>query len=206
LTSLRHQIPKEAVSAFKSAEKAAGDNDINLSIEYLHKAITIDPQFVEALHNLAAHYSALRRDEEALSYARMAFQIDPDLQDTGYTLSSLLTDAKRYEEAATITRRILTKRPYLSEARALLAVSLVHLGEINEAYRQLRVAAADFSMARLLAANSLVEIGRRDLAEIQINEYLRSAPPDCEQKSLAAWLERSHTLQPRKTLSSAIAQ
>ena len=195
--SLNHHIRKEAMAAFQAAERAARDGDTQRSIEYLRKAVEVDPRFAEAQNNLAVHFSALGQDEQALSHATTAFQIDPDLADAGYTLSVLLTGAKRYEDAATVTRKVLKSRPQLSEVRALLVVNLIHLDEVQKAYHELRLAAADFPMARLLAANALIETGWRVPAWVQVNEYLRSTPPDCERRWLSAWLAKFHTLQRR---------
>jgi len=195
--SLNRHIRKEAIAAFQAAERAARSGDAQRSIEYLRRAVAVDPQFAEAQTNLAVHFSELGQNDQALSYAATAFQIDPDLEDAGYTLSVLLTGAKRYEDAAAVTRKILKGRPQLSEVRALLVVNLIHLDQVRKAYQELRLAAADFPMARLLAANALIETGWRVAAWVQVNEYLRSTPPDCERRWLTTWLAKFHTLQRR---------
>jgi hypothetical protein len=74
---------------------------------------------------------------------------------------------------------------------AFLAVSLIgQRRSFNEAFEHLGIASQEFPMARLLAANVLVEIGLPTVAAVQVNGYLQTAARGCERATLEHWLDK----------------
>lgn len=187
---LQHKTPQRAWNAFREAQKAAAGGTTEAFIEHLLEAIRIDPDFAEAHSDLAAIYAQTGRMEEAMEHANTALSLNPQLPAAGCNFALLLVTLKRYEEAEAVSRRMLSKGTlYVSELEAALSISMIaQKKDINEAYVHLKQAVTEFPFVRLLAARALNEIGRSDLAVIQVHEYLRTAAHDCERASLEAWI------------------
>ena len=189
LAGLQHKTPQRAWNAFHEAQKAAASGTPEVFIQHLLEAIRIDPDFAEAHSDLAAIYAQTGRIEEAIEHANIAVRLNPQLPAAGCNFALLLATLKRYEEAEAVARRMLNGTFYTSELEAVVAISMIgQKKDINEAYLHLKQAATEFPFVRLLAARVLNEIGRTDLAVIQVKHYLRTAAHDCERASLEAWV------------------
>ena len=189
LSALQHKVPKRAWDGFRAAQKARASGDTQSSIEHLQNALVLDPEFAEAHSDLAAIYAGVGRVDEALEHARSAFSLNPQLPEAGCNFALLLVSQKRYQEAETTARRLLSGQSYLPLVHGVLAVSLIEqVKNIDEGLEHLREAAVEYPFFRLLAARSLSEIKRPDLALIQVKKYLQSSAHDCERQDLEAWV------------------
>jgi len=189
LSALQHKTPRRAWDAFRAAQKANASGDTQLSVQHLHEALVIDPEFPEAHSDLAAIYAQMGRVDEALEHAETAFKVNPQLPEAGCNFALLLVSLKRYPEAESAARHMLGSGYYVSVLHSVLAISLIEQRkDINEAFGYLKQAVTELPFVRLLAAHALVEIGRHDLAAIQVKEYLQSSVHDCERPALEAWL------------------
>jgi tetratricopeptide (TPR) repeat protein len=189
LAELSHKIPRPALDAFRAAMKAVEAGDLQTSVDYFQKAAAIDSQYVEAETDLAVLYSGMGRRAEALQHAQRAFEINPRWEETGYTLATLLIATRQYAKAETLARTMLANGQAVPEMHAILAVSLIgQRRSFEEAFGHLRLAAKDFPLARLLAANVLEEIGLNALAAIQANDYMQFAAHECERPMLEQWM------------------
>jgi tetratricopeptide (TPR) repeat protein len=189
LAELGYKVPRQAADAFHAALKAVDSGELLKSIEYFQKAVAIDSQYVEAENNLAVLYNRIGRSEEGLPHAQRAFEIDPGWAETGHTLAVLLVAAKRYVQVEALARAMLARQEAVPEMQGFLAVGLIgQRRNLDEAFEHLRLAAEQFPMARLLAANALVEIGLPSVAAVQVNGYLQSGAPECEQATLKRWM------------------
>ena len=198
---LNHKIPRQAQNAFRTALKAEELGNLPESIEAFKKALTIDPQFVEAEINLAMQYSRSRQPEQAIAHAQRAFAMRSGDPDAARTLAMLLLDAKQYAQIERVARLMLIKQQAVSEMHGLLAISLVgQRRNLDEAFTHLELAAQNFPIARWLVANALVEAGLPELAAVQINSYLQSSANECERKSMENWIARID--QSRSTIAA----
>jgi Tfp pilus assembly protein PilF len=189
LSALQHKTPRRAWDAFRAAQKANASGNTELSLQHLHEALVLDPDFPEAHSDLAAIYAKMDRLDEALEHAETAFKLNPQLPEAGCNFALLLVTLKRYPEAEIAARHMLGAGYYVSVLHSVLAVSLIEQRkDINEALGYLTQAVTELPFVRLLAAHALAEIGRRDLAAIQVKEYLRLSAHDCERPALEAWL------------------
>ena len=59
------------------------------AINQWHNAISIDPNFVSGLNNLAKAYSKIKKFSEAIKYLNKALEIKPDFFETYYNLSEI---------------------------------------------------------------------------------------------------------------------
>jgi tetratricopeptide (TPR) repeat protein len=189
LAELRHKVPRQAADAFHAGLKAVDSDDVQKSIEHFQKAVSIDSQYVEAENNLAVLYNRIGRREEALQHAQRAFEINPVWAETGHTLAVLLIAGKRYVQTEELARAMLANQRAVPEMHAYLAISLIgQRRSFDEAFGHIRLAAEEFPMARLLAANTLIEIGLPAVAAVQVNGYLQSAARGCERAVLERWM------------------
>src|SRR3984957_7340444 len=189
LSALQHKAPRRAWDAFRAAQKANASGDTELSLQRLREALVIDPDFPEAHSDLAAIYAKTDRLEEALQHAETAFKLNPQLPEAGCNFALLLLSLKRYPEAEIAARHMLGGGYYVSVLDSVLAISLIEQRkDINEALDHLKQSVTELPFVRLLAAHALAEIGRRELAAIQVKQYLQSSAHDCERPALEAWL------------------
>jgi len=189
LYALQHKTPRRALDIFVAAQKARASGDTELSLQRLHEALLIDPDFPEAHSDLAAIYVQIGRIDEALEHAETAFKLNPQLPEAGCNFALLLVSLKRYSEAEIAARHMLGAGYYVSVLHSVLAISLIEQRkDMNEALEYLKQAVTELPFIRLLAARALAETGHRDLAVIQVKEYLQSSAHDCERPALEAWL------------------
>jgi len=190
-TALQHKTPGKAWDAFRDAQKARDTGNTQKCIERLQQALAIDADFAEAHSDLAAIFSKLGRLDEALQHAEAAFTLNPSLPEAGCNLGLLLVSMKKYAEAELLARRLLNGPYPIPQTQAVLAISLIgQKKNIDEALRNLGLAAKEIPFMRLLAARALAETGRPELALIQVKTYLQSSAHDCEREALAAWADK----------------
>jgi Tfp pilus assembly protein PilF len=189
LSALQHKTPRRALDVFRAAQKALATGDTELSVQRLHEALVIDPDFPEAHSDLAAIYAQMGRIDEALEHAETAFKLNPQLPEAGCNFALLLVSLKRYPEAEIAARHMLGAGYYVYVLHSVLAISLIEQRkDMNEALEHLKQAVLELPFVRLLAAHALAETGQPDLAAIQVREYLQSSAHDCERPALEAWL------------------
>ncbi len=187
--ALQHKTAQRAWESFHAAQKAYGTGDREKCIRLLQDALAIDPDFPEAHSDLAAIYAGMGRIDEALEHARTAFSLNPQLPEAGCNFALLLMGLKRYPEAETAARRMLSEPYYNSVLHGVLAISLIQQRKaIEQALGHLDQAVTDLPFFRLLAARALGEIGRNDLAVVQVQQYLQSSAHNCERAALESWL------------------
>ena len=204
---LGHKIPRQALNAFRAGEKAAEAGDLQKSIECFEKAVAIDSRFVEGEISLAVVYNDMGRREDALQHAQRAFEISPRIPETGYNFVVLLISAKRYVEAEAVARELLANQLVVPEMHAFVAVSLIgQQRSLDEAFEHVRRASDEFPTARLLAANSMVKIGRVAEAVREVNAYLTSSVHECERADLERWLARLNRSQTKETDAGVVDQ
>ena len=75
------------------------NNSLNESVQYLDKAVEINPQFAEAWYNKGIVLFDLDRYEEAVSAYDAATTINPQFAEAWYNKGNALLDLDRYEEA-----------------------------------------------------------------------------------------------------------
>ena len=194
LAALKHKTPRKALDEFEAGAKAAESGDAQKGIEHWISALKIDPQFSEARINLAVQYGKMGRHQEALQEGQTAYELNPKNREVGYRYAMMLLANKHYRECETIARSVIRDQWYIAQMKTALAVSLIgQKRDFAEAFRNIREAAEDFPIARLLAAETLAEIGWRESAINQIRTYLNSSANPCERARLEAMIaEYSH--------------
>jgi tetratricopeptide (TPR) repeat protein len=187
--ALQHKTPDRARDALRASQKAAAAGDLQNCIQHLQEALQIDPDFAEAHSDLAARYAKMGRIDEALQHAHIAFNLNPSLPEAGCNFALMLLSLKRYPDAEVAAREMLRSPNYLPELHGVIAISLIEQQRnLDEAFQHLRQATTEIPFIMLLAARSLVEIGKPDLALSQVKAYLQSYAHECERSELEAWV------------------
>jgi len=176
---LSHKIPPAALKAYTRGATAAAKQDNVHAAEAFREAIAIDPELVDAYNALGAAEVALGDLPHAAEDFQKAIDLVPDHQLALPNLSIVLAKMGRAHEAVETSRRALKAVPGSCQVQYVLAVSLLmDNGDPEEALENLERAAAEVPKARLLAANVLWQLGRRDEAIRQVQQYLRDSPSD----------------------------
>jgi len=89
------ELYQEAVTLLTDLEK--GDPD--KALENLNKAITLDPDFIEAYLTRAEAYMSIGEQEKAFEDFNKAIQLDPNSADIYYTRGKVYSDLKQHEKA-----------------------------------------------------------------------------------------------------------
>ena len=169
---LAHRVPRKAVSEFDKATKAHQNGDLAKSIEYLRKAISIDPEFYDAVNNLGANYLRTKQVQLAIEQFNKAIVIGPHDAAAyanlclGFLLLGKLQDAEHAARQAVNVDRGGTYAPLM------LGYSLVLQEKFTtEAEQSLRRAATDFPQAALLLAPVLAAKGEFASARDHLERY-----------------------------------
>jgi serine/threonine protein kinase/tetratricopeptide (TPR) repeat protein len=123
--------------------------DNETAIEMFRQAIRLDPRFAlahawlsRALWASYQHDKAGEKLVEAESEARLALEIDPELPAAQVALARVYRDTSRYAESIDELQDLLAKHPKPAEAQRELAYSYERVGDLEQAEKCLRTAAA----------------------------------------------------------------
>ena len=118
---------------------------------------------------------------------KCAFEASHEFPEAGHTLA---IDAGRCAQVEALARAMLANRQAASEMDAILTVDLIgQRRSFDEAFTHLKLAVDELPVGRMLAADTLVEIGRSEIAALQVSTLLQSAAAtECERAVLKRWL------------------
>ncbi len=188
----RRRPAKEAKGAGKAAdhgfrgEQLAGEGKIDEAIEAFRRAISIDPQYAAAHHNLGV---LLRRQgliNEAIESYTRAIAIQPDFAEVHNNLGASLKDLGRLDEAVASYLKALAIKPDYAEAHNNLGNALRELGKLDEAVANFHKALAikpDIAEAHNNLGNVLQELGKLDEAVASFHKALDIKPDYVEAHS-----------------------
>jgi serine/threonine-protein kinase len=142
------------------------------------RAVELNPRYASARQWRAWYLMAMGRVNEALAEGRMAEELDPSSVPIHGSLGWLCQYARLWEESVLRLRRAVTLNPTNDDNVWALGVSLMELGELNEAERVLRdaetLATANFHAFATLGRLA-VRQGKRDEAEARLRQLERIA-------------------------------
>jgi tetratricopeptide (TPR) repeat protein len=132
------KIFKDTDSGYREIAKYyLGNNDYEKAIEYLKKAIEIQPESVESLYLLGDTYLRQRRIKEAVPVYRALAQATGNNINVKKQLALSLIDTGGYKEAADLLSPIVQEDPDNSECRLLLGRAQIGLQEYVKAIETL---------------------------------------------------------------------
>ena len=176
---LQHSVPKAAQDAVKRARDAARKGQPQKALNEFQRAVSIDPQFVNGYDEFGAWYTSVGDLRKAIEQFRRALDLDPKDAPALSNLCVILGKLGDLEEAGRIGRRALQVDPGNAKVHYVLAVSLMNTPRGSaEALNHLERAASAVPSAHLIAAQLLINDGRREEARRHLNEYLGAASID----------------------------
>eukprot|EP00250_Pteridium_aquilinum_P000217 c10241_g3_i1 orf=1-1827(-) len=117
------------VGEYKAAERA------------LTEAITIKPDFADAHCDLGSTVHAIGEDDErAIQELQLAVDLKPDHMEALYNLGGLFKDIGRYRKAAEMYSKVLVLQPNHWRAQLNKGVTLLGVGETEEACKAIKEA------------------------------------------------------------------
>ena len=148
--TLRHKIPKSARRAFDRAAKCSSRRNYQAAAAELEKAVTIDPDFVEARANLGAQYVRLGRINDAGRELQRVLERDSNIAEVHTNLVLVFLQQNNDRLAVTHGRIAVTLAPSSCPAHFNLGLALGRSpSTLPESLEQLRIAAQRLPAARL---------------------------------------------------------
>ncbi len=126
----------DSVSAYNSGIELASAGNYGEAVEQFQRALSIDPQMLDASFNLAVTYQKLGLNVKAIPLLRSLVEREPGRAAYHFALGHSLFHAGDYGEAKDVFRRTLEIDP--THRRALFSLAVVHekRGERDEALRR----------------------------------------------------------------------
>jgi tetratricopeptide (TPR) repeat protein len=153
---------------------------INESIETLNKAISINPQNVDAQLNLGIAYQSVGRIDESYQLISNAADQAPDRADIQYNLASNLIHTQQYPQAIEALLQAIKLNPSFLQAYQTLGAIYTYLNRYQEAIQSYENALAimpDDLQTSATLGNLLADIGLVEKAEAHYLE-ITTAHPD----------------------------
>lgn len=118
-----------------SGQGKPSDAAVEKAIQYLNRAIDLNPRSAESFVERGRAYAALARNEEAISDFGMAIKLDPQLISANRFMAMTLIQSSKNKEAIPYLRQLIELNP--EDYSAMLELAAVHqqLGNRQEALR-----------------------------------------------------------------------
>lgn len=147
----------------EQGEEAEAGTNYDRAIANYERAIELDPNYFDALHNLA--YASIRQGkiDRAIAYYDRALALQPDLAETDLALGSWLSNQDKLDEALAFCQQAIQKLPASAEARCNLGIVLQKQGKIEDAiacYQQALSLKPDFPEALNNLGKAFEEAGK----------------------------------------------
>ncbi|MEG4519068.1 MULTISPECIES: tetratricopeptide repeat protein [unclassified Microcoleus] len=148
--------------ALEAQGEEAGAN-YEQAIANYERAIAIDPNYVDALHNLA--YASIRQGQidRAIAYYERSTALQPDVAETLIGLGSSLQQQDKLDEALAVCQQAIQQLPASAQARCNLGIVLQKQGKIEDAigcYQQALSLKPDFPEALNNLGKAFEESGK----------------------------------------------
>jgi tetratricopeptide (TPR) repeat protein len=174
------RFPPKAVELYRRGVEAAAKRDAAKAVEHLTAAVSLHPEFPQALNELGAQYMKLGQPEKAAESWRASLKVAPDDLGARLNYGVALLNQKKFDEAEAQLREVLKKNATLPTAHMYLGVALMGLKKLDAAEGELKLAVAPGSAEVASAHRYLGGIywGRRDYkrAADELELYLKLAP------------------------------
>lgn len=171
---------------------AAREGKYDLAIQYLQRALQIDPQHTIALQNLGNAYRQKKDWPQAESALERALALNPDDAEANYSLGMVYAQQNDTERAYDYLQRALASRPVYPEALNNLGILYLRTRRPDAAIKSfeesIRVAPA-YDQAYLNLARVYVIEGDREKARAVLLELLKQHPDHAQAKEELKQLE-----------------
>ncbi len=177
-TSIKN-YDSQSIILFYIANCYYSNNDLNESLQYLDKAVEINPQFARAWSNKGAALGILGKYEEAIVACDKAVEINPQFAEAWCNKGVALTILSRYEETTVAYDSATNINPQSAETWSNKGVALINLGRYEAA-----IAACDKAIeikpqsaeAWSIKGVALINLGRYEEAIVAYNKAIEINP------------------------------
>jgi tetratricopeptide (TPR) repeat protein len=151
--------PSNAGALFVKAKIDMADNKFDDAVQALRSAIDVRPDWAEAHYLLGTALRVTGQRSAARTELARALEIDASLIDARRVLAEVHADLGEHEYAVEEGRRYLQKKPDAYDMRVRVAQSLVFLGRLDEALKEVneipeaaRDETVEFALGRIYTA------------------------------------------------------
>ena len=190
IAQLGHKVPGKAHKEALLAQKDWKKENYEGCIKHLEKAITIDPDYLEARRNLGLVYVRLNRPQNVILAFQEVLKIDPRSADAYASVSVAEAQLNHLAESEAAARRGLSVDPANRRSRYMLGLLLAEQKKDDAtALRYLKQSYVDFPSAHLVVAQVLARQGQVAEARRQLEDYLDIAPAS-QRSEVKLWLKK----------------
>jgi protein O-GlcNAc transferase len=192
-----------AESYFAHANSLIQQKQFNAAVESYRRAITINPDFVDAYINLGSALVELKQLEEAIKHYNCAIEIKPDCTLAYMNRGLVLKQLKQFEAAVSSYDRAIMINPQYAEAyfnRANAFQALGQLGAAIEDYERAIAIKPDYASAFDNRGLALNELNQLEAAVESHSGAIRVKPDFAE-----AYIHRGNALVDLNQLEAAVA-
>ena len=196
------KIPKEARDLYSKGMDAAAKGDSKKAAEQLDKAVTLYPQFPQALSDLGVQYLKLGKPDKAAESFEAALKITPEDTNARLSYGIALMNQKKFAEAEAQLRQVLQKNNAMPTAHMYLGITLLtssrdektkqyDMAKYAEAQKELEIAVSTGKDEVAMAHRYLggIYAGNKDYKRgaDELETYLKLSPkaPDAERLKAA---------------------
>jgi Flp pilus assembly protein TadD len=127
LARLRHQVNSKAKKEYSKGVQAGERGDNDAAILHFRKAVALDPEFMEAHHDLACKYMRSGQEALAIPEFQKAIELDPSSAQAYANLSIVYLRMGRVEDGD-----IAAKRAYALDRSAPLSHYVMGMARLAE--------------------------------------------------------------------------
>lgn len=173
-------VPKDARKAFERGMEKAVKGKQEEAVKAFEEAVSIYPDYFEALNNLVVHYIEMKRFDRAKQHLSRAMQLAPESPLPYLNLGILLIEQRFYREAAETLEHSLKLDSTNPLTHYQLGLAYFQAGDLQSAQKQFEFtvehAARKIPLARLYLADIYKKLERTEDACTQIEHFLRETP------------------------------
>jgi tetratricopeptide (TPR) repeat protein len=189
----QYKVPSKARNEYKKAYEALQKQKKDEASEHVVKALSIYPNFAEAL-TLRAIMSMDRQDEQsALTDLDAAIKLDPSYAFAYFALGATYNSLSRFDDAIRTLERGLAIAPISWQGYFELGKAKLGKGECDQALRQLDKAQSlvsqPYPSLHLVKAHALLALKQYPDAMNELQLFLSEAPNDSRSANARNTLE-----------------
>ncbi len=173
-------VPKDARKAFERGIEKAIKGKQEEAVKAFEEAVSIYPDYFDALNNLVVHYIEMKRFDRAKQHLSRAMQLAPESPLPYLNLGILLIEQRFYREAAETLEHSLKLDGTNPLTHYQLGVAYFQTGDLQAAQKHFEFtvehAARKIPLARLYLADIYKKLERAQDACSQIEHFLRETP------------------------------
>lgn len=173
-------VPKDARKAFERGMEKAAKGKREDAVKAFEEAVSIYPDYFEALNNLVVHYIEMKSFDKAKQHLSRAMQLAPESPLPYLNLGILLIEQRFYREAVETLEYSIKLDSTNPLTHYQLGLAYFHIGDLQSAQKQFEFtveqAARKIPLSRLYLADIYKKLERTDDACTQIEYFLRETP------------------------------